>query len=101
MGAAPRIRSQISLIVSEIERTTMWNHAKTEQHTRSAGAAREVVAGRQTRYHQARSRAPGVPGPSLVYLVTSLPKPERSGLARPSVCAPLRATISMSPRPMR
>ena len=47
------------------------------------------------------SAAPGVPGPFSVYLVTSLPNPERLGFARPSVCAPLRATISMSPRPMR
>ena len=48
-----------------------------------------------------KGAVPGVPGPSLVYLVASLPKPERLGLARPSVCAPLSATSSMSPSPMR
>lgn len=31
---------------------------------------------------------PGVPGPFSVYLVFSLPKPDRSFFTRPSVCAP-------------
>lgn len=33
--------------------------------------------------------------------LTSLPKPERSGLARPRVCAPDSATMSLSLSPMR